>query len=38
VRAQRRTPRAPARAKQLSRIPGTKTSWRTLEEQISISQ
>jgi hypothetical protein len=32
VRAQRRTPRAGARAKQLSRTPGTKTSeksWKT---------
>jgi len=37
VRAQRRTLRAAARAKQLSRLLGTKTSWQTLEEQITIS-
>src|SRR3954471_9175723 len=30
------SPRAPARAKQLSRMPGTKTTWKTLEEQIAI--
>jgi len=42
VRAKRRTPRAPARAKHFSRVPGTKTSERrqnerkVLEDQITI--
>jgi len=36
VRAERRTLRATARAKQSSRMLGTKTSEKTLEEQIAI--
>jgi hypothetical protein len=36
VRAQRRTHRAPARAKQLSRMPGTKTTEEVLDDQITI--
>jgi hypothetical protein len=36
VRAKRSTLRAAARGKDYSRMLGTKTSWKTLEEQIAI--
>jgi hypothetical protein len=37
VRAKRRTLRASARAKESSRMPGTKTERKVLEDQITIS-
>jgi hypothetical protein len=38
VRAQRSTPRAQVRAKHFGRMLETKTSWKTLEGQITICQ